>query len=65
MVSLIDRFNAMLKSLAGKAPFAHVRYLDLRGTLSIGSNYRASWANELHPTPSGFQAVTKKFAAAV
>jgi lysophospholipase L1-like esterase len=65
VIALIDRFNAMLKRLAGKAPFAHVRYLDLRGTLSIGSNYRASWANELHPTPSGFQAVTKKFAAAV
>lgn len=60
---LIDRFNAMLQRVAGHAPFTHVRYLDLRGTLSTGSNYKDWWANELHPTPKGFEAVTKKFAA--
>ncbi len=64
-VKLLDRFNAMLAGLAGKAPFAHVRYLDLRDTLSSGANYKASWANELHPTPAGFERVTKKFAEAV
>jgi lysophospholipase L1-like esterase len=62
--TLIDRFNVMLGNLAGKAPFAHVRYLDLRGTLS-GADYRDSWANELHPTPKGFEKVTEKFAGAV
>ena len=64
-VSLIDRFNEMLASLAGKPPFAHVRYLDLRNTLSTGANYKDWWDNELHPTGRGFEAVTKKFAAVV
>ena len=62
---LIDRFNTMLKSVAGKAPFAHVRYLDLRETLPTGANYKTWWANELHPTRKGFEEVTKKFAAIV
>jgi len=64
-VQLIDRLNAMLAGLAGKPPFSHVRYLDLRSTLSRGANYKDWWANELHPTPKGFQAVTRKFAAIV
>jgi hypothetical protein len=42
-----------------------VRYLDLRNTLSGGPNYKDWWANELHPTAKGFEAVTKKFAASV
>ena len=64
-VALIDRFNAMLAGLAGKAPFAHVKFLDLRNTLPTGANYETYWANELHPTRRGFAEVTKKFAAAV
>jgi lysophospholipase L1-like esterase len=64
-VTLIDRFNAMIAKLAGKPPFTHVRYLDLRNTLSGGPNYKDWWANELHPTAKGFEAVTKKFAASV
>ena len=62
-VTLIDRFNAMLASIAGKAPFAHVKFLDLRKTLSTGANYKEYWANELHPTTKGFEQVTAKFAA--
>lgn len=62
VVTLIDRFNVMLKGLAGKPPFAHVRYLDLRKTLPNGSTYQDWWANELHPTKQGFEAVTRKFA---
>jgi hypothetical protein len=62
---VIDRFNAMLGSFAGKPPFAHVRYLDLRGTLSTGASYKDWWANELHPKRKGFEAVTRKFAAIV
>jgi lysophospholipase L1-like esterase len=65
VVTLIDRLNEMLGRLAGTPPFAHVRYLDLRQTLSTGSNYKDWWANELHPTARGFEAVTKKFAAIV
>ena len=64
-VELIDRFNAMLASLAGKPPFSHVKFLDLRNTLPTGAAYKTWWANELHPTPKGFDAVTKKFAAII
>lgn len=64
-VTLIDRFNKMLASIAGKAPFAHVKFLDLRNTLSTGPNYKQYWANELHPTPKGFADITAKFAAII
>ena len=37
---LIDRFNSMLKEVAGMSEFPHVRYIDLRSTLSIGANYK-------------------------
>ena len=63
--TLIDRFNTMLAGIAGKAPFQHVAFVDLRKTLSTGSDYKSWWANELHPTPKGFDAVTKKFAATI
>jgi hypothetical protein len=68
MKTLIDRFNAMLQTVA--KDFANVHYVDLRGTLSNGANYKAFWANELHPTgdtffgdKDGFLAVAKKFEA--
>lgn len=63
---LIDRFNTMLQTLAKAYP--QVRYLDLRGTLSntlAKDAYKTWWANELHPKPSGFQAVTAKFIEAL
>ena len=62
---LIDRFNSMLKEVAGMSEFPHVRYIDLRSTLSIGANYKTYWANELHPTQRGFELVTNRFAAAL
>jgi hypothetical protein len=41
-----------------------VRYIDLRGTLSNRLvDYQEWWANELHPTEKGFEAVTDRFAA--
>ena len=61
--SLIDRFNIMLARVAKHPEFAHVRYVDLRQTLSTETNYKDDWANELHPTGLGFDAVAKKFAA--
>jgi hypothetical protein len=64
-IQLIDRFNEMLAGIAGKGPFAHVRHLDLRNTLPRGAKYKDWWANELHPTGRGFEAVTRKFAAIV
>lgn len=60
---LIDRFNRVLRDVAGTAGFEHVRYLDLRGTLSTGSAYKTWWANELHPTRRGFAAVAGRFDA--
>jgi lysophospholipase L1-like esterase len=64
-VKLIDRFNTMLAGLAGKPPFEHVKYLNLRNTLLTDATYKTWWENELHPTPKGFDAVTKKFAAII
>jgi hypothetical protein len=68
MKTLIDRFNAMLQTVA--KGFSNVNYIDLRGTLSNGQNYKAFWANELHPTGDtlfgdrdGFLAVAKRFEA--
>jgi lysophospholipase L1-like esterase len=65
MGKLIDRFNAMLRQLAGAAGFGHVRYVDLRGTLSHAAAYKRDWANELHPTERGFRAVALKIANAI
>jgi hypothetical protein len=62
---LIDRFNAMLARIVRQPGFAHVKYLDLRGTLSDKGDYKTWWANELHPTKKGFEAVAKKFAAQI
>jgi len=61
VVDLLDRFNAMLARVAGQLP--HVHYLNLRKTLSIGTNYKDWWGNEMHPTSKGFDAVSAKFAA--
>ncbi len=64
--SLIDTFNAMLRQLTRSDGFGHVRYVDLRGTLSrtLGT-YKLDWANELHPTERGFSAVAEKIAAVI
>lgn len=62
---LIDRFNAMLATVRSIPEFAHVHYLDLRGTLKHDGTYKKDWANELHPSKTGFALVTKKFADAI
>jgi lysophospholipase L1-like esterase len=64
MSLLIDAFNAQLATIAGGPGLTHVHYLDLRGTLSnelAGRRYQQAWANELHPTGPGFQAVADRF----
>jgi lysophospholipase L1-like esterase len=63
--SLIDRFNEMLEQLSGAPGFGHVRYVDLRKTLSNAANYKRDWDNELHPTKRGFKAVAEKIARAI
>jgi lysophospholipase L1-like esterase len=65
MKELIDRFNSMLKEIVAMREFPHVRYIDLRNTLSLGVNYKRYWANELHPTQKGFELVTNRFATAL
>lgn len=71
IVWLIDRFNSMLQGLLREPGFENVRYVDLRKTLSNAeADYKAWWANELHPTGDalfgsrdGFAAVAEKFQA--
>ena len=67
---LIDRYNVMLSDLVSdlaSGGLTHVRYVDLRGTLSaaVPSGYKADWGNELHPTKPGFAKVAAKIAAAL
>ena len=68
MRDVIDKFNDMLAQLAKDPASGKVSYLDLRNTLSTrlaGDAYQQWWANELHPTEQGFNAVTDKFASAL
>ncbi|WP_367870835.1 SGNH/GDSL hydrolase family protein [Luteolibacter sp. Populi] len=58
MVKVLDTFNAVLKKVAAAHPDVH--YIDLRKTLRNGANYKDDWANELHPTSSGFQQLARK-----
>lgn len=60
---LMDTFNEMLLEVAGLPDFSHVYYVDLRGTLPTGPDYKTWWANELHPTEEGFAEITRRFAA--
>ena len=58
VASLLEQFAQMLDDLAQRSTnFIHVR---TQGTLTSGQ-----WANELHPTPDGFAAVTAKFVTAL
>lgn len=65
IAQLIDRFNTMLRAVSALPEFAHVHYLDLRGTLKHDDTYQQHWANELHPNATGFDLVTKKFAEVI
>jgi lysophospholipase L1-like esterase len=62
VVTLINRFNEMLKGVCALPQFGHVHYLDLRPTLRNDARYKDHWANELHPTTAGFRLVAKQFA---
>jgi hypothetical protein len=64
MVTLIDRFNGLLRGVAGGPGLEHLHHVDLRGTLSQqiqGQAYKGSWNDELHPTEHGFGKVAAKF----
>ena len=58
---LIDRFNSMLSEVVTVPQFAHVKYVNLRDTLSTGKNYKQYWENELHPTVKWFRIVADRF----
>jgi lysophospholipase L1-like esterase len=67
---LIDRYDTMLAGLVSdlaSSGLSHVRFVDLRGTLSaaLPSAYKADWGNELHPTRAGFARVAARIAAAI
>lgn len=62
---IVDRYNAMLTEFVARPSAAHVRYVDLLGTLSTGADYREYWANELHPTGRGFELLAAKFVTAL
>ncbi len=62
MRATIDQFNDMLLEVTAQPEFSHVHYVNLRGVLKTDADYRDWWANELHPTERGFQAVTARFA---
>jgi len=64
VADLIDRFNGMLRAVAGAPALKHVSYVDVRSVLSnelAGRRYRQSWENELHPTRAGFVRVAERF----
>ncbi len=68
MIDLIDRFNRVLEAIPAQPGLGHLRYVNLRNTLSgqlAGNRYKSSWANELHPTEDGYRAVAQKFHEAI
>lgn len=63
---LIDRMNNMLQRVAAMPDLSHVRYVDVRSLLdNSATGYKESWANELHPTETGFTRVALAIANAV
>jgi hypothetical protein len=56
--NLIDGLNATFAAFDGQAgPGYRVHYIDSRGTLLQNDDYRTDWANEIHPTPRGFDKI--------
>lgn len=67
---LIDLYNAMLARLVrdlAASGLGHVRYVDVRGTLSgsLPAGYLKDWNDELHPTRAGFDRVAERIARAI
>ena len=52
---LIDQLNILFKTFDDWPN--DVVYVDCRGVLSRGDNYQQDWANEMHPTSSGFKKI--------
>ncbi len=62
---LVDAINEMLLDLEKQPQYAsRVFHVELRGTLTADfDHYREQWANELHPTNPGFEALSDRFEA--
>jgi lysophospholipase L1-like esterase len=68
MVTLIDRFNALLEGVAGGPGLKNLGYVNLRGILSNelqGKKYKTWWGDELHPTERGFTEIARRFDQAI
>jgi lysophospholipase L1-like esterase len=64
VMTLIDRFNTMISGLPALPGFEHVRYVNVRDSLSnAAQDYEDWWSDELHPTRRGFRAVADRFVA--
>jgi hypothetical protein len=66
MKDLIDEFNAVLRRAV--AHFTSAVHVDVRPVLSSTlrqERYKNAWANELHPTGRGFEAVARRFDRAI
>ena len=63
MRDLIDRYgaDALRFTLAAMASMDNVHYVEVKGTLSSGSDYKDDWRDELHPTDDGFIEVARLF----
>ena len=55
MHNLIDSINVAFARYA--QPGSGIYLVNSRGTLDSGAGYQSDWANELHPTASGFDQI--------
>jgi hypothetical protein len=62
---IVARFNEMLRETAGEEGMGQLHVVDVTDKLKSDGTYREWWANELHPTPQGFRAVTTEIAQAI
>ena len=69
---LIDKFNEVLSQLPSSPSLDHVRYVNLRKTLTNDLNrenrkrkYKRDWRDELHPTEDGFAKVAAEFSSLI
>lgn len=60
IIELLDMFNTILDGVAHRCP--GVYHIDLRDVLQPTTD---DWANELHPTNTGFHKVAERFAARI
>lgn len=64
MREVVDRYNRMLAGIAAEDTYrGRFVHADLRGTLLhtlAGDAYQREWANEMHPTPAGFEKLAQR-----